>query len=234
MRSIIIPLILLFIVSSALNINSAKAETINEDSSIELIRKKAEQGDATAQNILGMMYANGQGMARDDAEAVKWWRKAAEQNNMKAQFNLGLFYNRGEGVSQSNAEAIKWWRKAAAQGYEPAQNALTLLLADNSTKKEKENSLWRNSTSKDFPIYDVAAFCKGKDEGCNYRQQNAYDQSRIYWKEMTDDNKDECLKYAAPDFQPGLYEPLLLCVETKSKQNYYLNLEKQMQKPFHY
>ncbi len=32
----------------------------------------AEQGDAAAQYNLGLMYDNGQGVARDHAEAVKW------------------------------------------------------------------------------------------------------------------------------------------------------------------
>ena len=37
----------------------------------------AEQGEA--QYNLGVMYANGEGVAKDDEESVKWYRKAAEQ-----------------------------------------------------------------------------------------------------------------------------------------------------------
>lgn len=39
----------------------------------------AEQGDATAQSFLGEMYGNGQGVAKDEQQAVTWYRKAAEQ-----------------------------------------------------------------------------------------------------------------------------------------------------------
>ncbi len=36
------------------------------------------QGDVDAQNNLGVMYANGRGgLAKDEAEAVRWYRKAA-------------------------------------------------------------------------------------------------------------------------------------------------------------
>jgi len=39
----------------------------------------AEQGDASAQFLLGGMYDNGQGVTQDYKQAVKWCRKAAEQ-----------------------------------------------------------------------------------------------------------------------------------------------------------
>jgi TPR repeat protein len=45
--------------------------------------------------LLGACYANGQGVAKDEVEAVKWWRKAAEQNEAEAQYELGNFYANG-------------------------------------------------------------------------------------------------------------------------------------------
>ncbi len=39
-------------------------------------RPLAEQGDASAQTSLGVMYANGLGVPQDDTEAIKWYRKA--------------------------------------------------------------------------------------------------------------------------------------------------------------
>ena len=35
-------------------------------------RARAEQGDADAQFNLGVWYANGRGVPRDDTEAVRW------------------------------------------------------------------------------------------------------------------------------------------------------------------
>ena len=76
----------------------------------------AEQGDADAQFHLGVMYESGQGVLRNDAEAIKWYRKAAEQDDAVAQFNLGIMYTKGEGVSPNHAEAALWYRLAADHG----------------------------------------------------------------------------------------------------------------------
>jgi hypothetical protein len=48
----------------------------------------AKQGDAKAQNNLGVMYDNGLGAPQDYAEAVRWYRLAAEQGVAEAQNNL--------------------------------------------------------------------------------------------------------------------------------------------------
>ena len=54
----------------------------------------AEQGDATSQFILALMYANGDGVTQDYATAEKWFRKAAEQGLAEAQVNLDLLLNK--------------------------------------------------------------------------------------------------------------------------------------------
>jgi len=82
-------------------------------------RPLAEQGDASAQFNLGLMYAEGQGVPQDHAEAVKWYRRAAEQGHAGAQNNLGGMYAEGKGVLQDHAEAVKWFRRAAEQGFSP-------------------------------------------------------------------------------------------------------------------
>ena len=69
-------------------------------------RTLAERGDADAQYNLGVMYANGEGVARDYAEAVSWYRMAAEQGHAVAQNKLGVRYACGEGVARDYAEAV--------------------------------------------------------------------------------------------------------------------------------
>ena len=90
-------------------------------------QKAAEQGDASAQFNLGLIYRKGKGVTQDYKEAIKWFRKAAEQGDAEAQFNLGLIYRKGKGVTQDYKEAIKWFRKAAEQGDAEAQFNLCLL-----------------------------------------------------------------------------------------------------------
>src|SRR4029450_5307336 len=86
------------------------------------IRAGADKGDAKARYELGRAFFSGTlGVAKDEAEAVKWFRKAAEQNVADAQFNLGVCYANGQGVTKDDAEAVKWFRKAAEQNLADAQ-----------------------------------------------------------------------------------------------------------------
>ena len=87
-------------------------------------RVHAEQGDASAQFNLGLMYVNGVRVPQDYAEAVKWYRKAADQGNATAQYDLGRMYIRGWGLPQDSVEATKWFRRAADQGNADAQGAI--------------------------------------------------------------------------------------------------------------
>ena len=48
------------------------------ETALREFRPLAEQGNARAQNRLGLMYDWGSGVPRDRAEAAKWYRKAAE------------------------------------------------------------------------------------------------------------------------------------------------------------
>src|SRR6478735_5394095 len=52
----------------------------------------AEKNDAAAQVVLGLMYARGHGVPRDDTQAVQWYRRAAEQGFAWGQTNLGYMY----------------------------------------------------------------------------------------------------------------------------------------------
>jgi TPR repeat protein len=87
-------------------------------------KARAEQGDAEAQFSLGFCYDDGRGVAKNYAQAVKWYRQAAEQNYAPAQFNLGYCYANGQGVRKNKTEAAEWFRKAAEQNYAPAQSNL--------------------------------------------------------------------------------------------------------------
>lgn len=71
------------------------------------------RGDAAAQTMLGMSYAEGKGIVENDIEAVKWFRRAAEQGDPQGQLMLGLMLESGLGVQENDAEALKWVRKAA-------------------------------------------------------------------------------------------------------------------------
>jgi uncharacterized protein len=96
----------------------------NFGAAVPKFRKAADLGNALAQNNLGVMYQNGQGVPRDYAEALKWFRLAGDQGIALAQNNLGAMYQNGYGVPQNYAEALKWFQKAADQGNALGQYSL--------------------------------------------------------------------------------------------------------------
>jgi uncharacterized protein len=53
----------------------------NHKTAVKWYRLAAEQGNASAQYNLGVMYEKGQGVPQDYKTAVKWFRLAAEQGN---------------------------------------------------------------------------------------------------------------------------------------------------------
>jgi TPR repeat protein len=84
----------------------------------------AEAGNAAAQNNIGTMYHNGQGVPQSDAIADQWLTKAANGGNADAQYSLGLAYGSGAGVAQDLAQAAAWYRRSATQGNPAAQASL--------------------------------------------------------------------------------------------------------------
>jgi S1-C subfamily serine protease len=91
----------------------------------------------------------GDGVTKDNNEAVKWWRKAAQQGHPNAQCNLGVCYARGDGVAKDAVEAVKWYRKAAEQGSARAQYTLGVCFAggDGLAKDYVEAYKWENLAS---------------------------------------------------------------------------------------
>ena len=97
------------------------------EESLPLFQQLAEQGNAAAENNLGVMYHNGQGVQQDYQQALLWYRKAAEQGDATAQNNLGDMYENGQGVAQDYTQALIWYRKAAEQKEAIAQYSLGLM-----------------------------------------------------------------------------------------------------------
>ena len=87
----------------------------------------AKQGQAAAQYHLGLLYANGQGVPKDDAQARQWYEKAAVQEHAEAQANLGSLYDYARGGPQDFKMAVRWYRRSAEQGNDLAQRRLGLL-----------------------------------------------------------------------------------------------------------
>ena len=87
----------------------------------------AKQGQAAAQYHLGLLYANGQGVPKDDAQARQWYEKAAVQEHAEAQASLGSLYDYARGGPQDFKMAVRWYRRSAEKGNDFAQRRLGLL-----------------------------------------------------------------------------------------------------------
>jgi len=107
---------------------------------LPLYLQLAEQKNADAQFQLGLIYANGQGVTKDDKQAADWFGKAAKQGHMEAQTKLGFMYATGRGVAQNYSSAVYWCYKAAEQGDAAAQYNLGVMYAEGQGVA-KDNSL---------------------------------------------------------------------------------------------
>jgi TPR repeat protein/tRNA A-37 threonylcarbamoyl transferase component Bud32 len=80
---------------------------------VDLLRQAATLGDPRAMLDLGEAYRDGDGIGKDEKEAVLWFRKAADAGNSSGMVLLGASYLMGDGVGASDEEAVKWFQKAA-------------------------------------------------------------------------------------------------------------------------
>jgi TPR repeat protein len=146
---------------------------------LRLWRPLAEQGDARAQNALGRMYDEGQGVPQDYVEAVRWYRMAAEQGYAYGENNLGVMYYQGHGVPQDYVQAMKWCRKALAQGNDLAPWNINLL-GDNSGVLKADPELrqsYRDDADKGDPDAQYAIglmYLEGRGEPQDYVQAHMW------------------------------------------------------------
>ncbi len=103
---------------------------------VKWYRRAAEQGDARAQNNLGIMYDECRGVPQDDAEALKWYRRAAEQGHALAQSQLGVMYGNGRGVPQDYVQAHLWFNLSAAHGNDDTARENRELVAEKMTSAQ--------------------------------------------------------------------------------------------------
>ena len=87
------------------------------------LRAAARQGDAAAQNNLGVMYKKGEGLSEPDpVQALKWFRAAARQKDPAGIHNLAGMYHMGEGGLEPDTEkAARLNLEAAEMGWADAQ-----------------------------------------------------------------------------------------------------------------
>jgi TPR repeat protein len=122
-------------------------------------KRMAEKGHAGALFNLGLMYADGRGVARNDEWAASLFRQAAELDHAYAQMNLAVALRMGKGVKQDHAESVKWFRKVAEKGHMGAQFNLAIAYVKGLGVKRD-------------PAQAVSWFSKAAERGLSIAQYN--------------------------------------------------------------
>eukprot|EP00729_Bicosta_minor_P013105 gene13105-biopygen14214 len=155
-----------------------------------------------AQNILGFMYDNGEGVEQDHVEAAKWFRKSAEAGHARAQCNLGVMYNNGIGVEQDHVEAAKWYRMAAEIGIAKAQFNLGAMYHDGNGVQQDhiEAAKWYRKSAE--AEYAAAQY----NLGIMYRDGDGVEQDFakvLKWFQLAAEQGQEDALEALNDLQQG-------------------------------
>lgn len=93
-------------------------------------KRLAELGDPEGDAVVGWMYAVGEGVGRNWAEAASHLRRAADQSVPLAQVYYGLMLAQGVHGTTNRDEAFRWFKAAAAQGFPMGEFVLGMALQD--------------------------------------------------------------------------------------------------------
>ncbi len=75
------------------------------------VKRRAMEGNASAQYKLATYYAHGKGVRKDLKTAFSWYSKAASNRYVDAYYQVGLCYYKGHGVKRNYYSAARWFRK---------------------------------------------------------------------------------------------------------------------------
>ena len=88
----------------------------------------ARSGNAEAEELIGVMYALGLGVPRDDERAFDWYLRASLKGHPGAQSGLGWYYEVGRGIPAPDmVRAYLWYALSAIGGDPDALDSLELI-----------------------------------------------------------------------------------------------------------
>jgi len=103
---------------------------------LQLAVKAAERGDPQAHTLVGRIYADGYGTARNTALAAQWYARGAELGDPEAMFAYGVLLADGLGVEKNRVGAAQMFEAAAARRHPLANYNLALLFLHGDGKPE--------------------------------------------------------------------------------------------------
>ena len=86
------------------------------DEAMQAFLPAAQAGNADAEELIGVMYAMGLGVERDDRRAFEWYLRASMKAHPGAQSGIGWYYEVGRGVAKDLVRAYMWYVLSAIGG----------------------------------------------------------------------------------------------------------------------
>lgn len=86
---------------------------------MEELRPAAIAGNAEAEELIGVMYASGLGVERNDIRAFEWYLRAAMKGHAGAQSGVGWYYEVGRGMPAPDLVRAYTWYVLSAIGGDP-------------------------------------------------------------------------------------------------------------------
>ena len=83
------------------------------------LRPAAQSGNAEAEELIGIMYAMGLGVERDDMRAFDWYLRASLKGHPGAQSGIGWYYEVGRGMPAPDLVRAYMWYVLSAIGGDP-------------------------------------------------------------------------------------------------------------------
>ena len=127
---------------------------------MERINNRQEGTTANELYILALRYYEGNGVARNEKTALKWFSMSARQGYPPAQIELGDFYCYGLVVKQNIGKAIALYKKAMELGEKRAFSRLGYAYADG-MEDYKESAKWYSKAARQgewFACYRIGTF----------------------------------------------------------------------------
>lgn len=86
---------------------------------MEELLPAARSGNADAEELIGVMYALGLGVERDDERAFDWYLRSSLKGHPGAQSGLGWYYEVGRGIPEPDLVRAYLWYALSAIGGDP-------------------------------------------------------------------------------------------------------------------
>src|SRR6056297_478611 len=99
------------------------------EAAMEAFEPLARSGNADAEELIGVMFALGLGVDRDDERAFEWYLRASMKGHPGAQSGVGWYYETGRGLPAPDlVRAYLWYALSAIGGDIDAPDSLDELV----------------------------------------------------------------------------------------------------------